>query len=103
MTMPADPSVNLGSKLSHRVRDDASHRIVAVALAEVALAAVHPARQLGIGRSVSQGMLEDPIERATQAAVATLVDGLEDLVEFLPRSTVEQLAREQVMAERGQE
>ena len=51
MTMPADLFVNLGSKLSHRVRDDASHRIVAVALAEVALAAVHPARQLGIGRS----------------------------------------------------
>ena len=101
--LAADPCVHLGNKVSHRVHDDESHRIVAVALAEVALAAMHPARHLGIGRSASQGMLEDSIERATQAALETLVDRLEDLVEFLPRSAVDDLASEQVMAERGLE
>ena len=103
MTMPADPCVQLESKVSHRVHSEESHRIVASALTEVALAAMHPARHLGIGRSASQGVLEDSIERAAQAAVETLVDCLEDLVEFLPRSAVEQLASEQVMAERGLE
>jgi hypothetical protein len=48
-------------------------------------------------------MLEDSIEGATQAAVETLVDRLGDLVEILPRTAVEQLASEQVMAERGLE
>ena len=95
--------MQLGSKLSHRVHDEESHRIVSSALTEVALAAMHPARHLGIGRSASQGMLEDSIERATQAAVETLVERFEDLVEFLPRTAVEQLASEQVMAERGLE
>jgi hypothetical protein len=99
----ADPCVHLGIKVSHRVHNDESHRIVSLALSEVALAAMHPARHLGIGRSASQGMLEDSIERAAQAAVETLVDGLGDLVEFLPRSAVEQLANEQVIAERGLE
>lgn len=103
MTILADPCVHLGSKVSHRVHNDESHRIVALALSEVALAAMHPARHLGIGRSASQGMLEDSIERATQAAVETLVDRLGDLLEFLPRSAVEQLASEQVIAERGLE
>ena len=103
MTILADPCVQLGGKVSHRVHKDESHRIVALALSEVALDAMHPARHLGIGRSASQGMLEDSIERATQAAVETLVDRLRDLLEFLPRSAVEQLASEQVMAERGLE
>ena len=103
MTNQADQCVHLGRKVSHRVHNDESHRIVSLALTEVALAAMHPARHLGIGRSASQGMLEDSIERATQAAVETLVDRLEDLVEFLPRTAVEQLAGEQVMAERGLE
>lgn len=103
MTMPADPCVHLGRKVSHRVHNDESHRIVTLALTEVALAAMHPARHLGIGRSASRGMLEDSIEGATQAAVETLVDRLEDLVAFLPRKAVDELASEQVMAERGLE
>ena len=103
MTMPADPRVHLGSKVSQRLHDDESHRIVAFALTEVALAAMHPARHLGVGRSASHGMLEDPIERATHAAVETLVDRLEDLVGDLPRRAVDDLASEQVMAERGLE
>lgn len=103
MTILADPCVHLESKVNERLHNDESHRIVASALTEVALAAMHPARHLGIGRSASLGVLEDSIERATQAAVETLVDRLEDLVEFLPLSAVEQLASEQVMAERGLE
>ena len=103
MTMPADPCVHLGSKVSHRVHNDESHRIVTLALTEVALAAMHPARHLGIGRSASQGALEDSIERATQAAVETLVDCLGDLVEYLPRTAIDELASEQAMAERGLE
>jgi hypothetical protein len=103
MMMPADPCVHLESKVSRRVHNDESHRIVALAVTEVALAAMHPARHLGIGRSASTGMLEDSIERATQAAVETLVDRLGDLVEFLPRSAVDELASEQLMAEGGLE
>ena len=48
-------------------------------------------------------MLEGSIEGATQAAVEALVDHLEDLVDFLPLATVDQLASEQVMAELGLE
>jgi hypothetical protein len=84
-----------------RVRNDESHRLLAEALTEVALAAIHPARHLGIGRSASRGMLEDPIQSATHAAVETLITHLEDLVETLPRHTIDQLADEQVAAERG--
>jgi len=103
MTMAVDPCVSLGRKVSQRVHDDESHRRVAAVLTEVAIAAMHPARHLGVGRSGSGGMLEDSIESATQAAVETLVLGLEDLVEFLPRSAVDELASEQVMAELGLE
>ena len=102
-TIPADPCAYLEGKVSHRVHDAESHRIVAAAVSEVALAAMHPARHLGVGRSGSRGMLEDSIERATHAAVETLVDRLEDLVESLPRTAVEQLASEQTIAERGLE
>src|ERR1700730_508762 len=101
--MVADPCVNLGRKVSHRVHDDESHRRVAEALTEVALAAMDPARHLGVGRSASRGMREDSIERATQAAVETLVMRLEDLVESLPRRSVDELASEQVIAELGRE
>lgn len=46
-------------------------------------------------------MLEDPIESATHAAVETLIERLEDLVETLPRQAIDQLANEQAAAERG--
>ena len=46
-------------------------------------------------------MLEDPIESATRAALETLITRLEDLVETMPRQAMEQLADEQVLAERG--
>ena len=85
------------------MHDDESHRLVAAVLTEVAVAAVHPARHLGVGRSASRGMLEESIERATQAAVETLILRLEDLVWFLPREVVDELVNEQLMAERGQE
>lgn len=101
MLTVADPLSTLESKVSRRVRDDESHRRVAEVLTEVAVAAIHPARHLGLGRTVTQGMLEDPIERATQAAVETLISHLEDLVESLPGSKVEQLAKEQLAAELG--
>ena len=61
MLMVADPSVTLERKVRDRLRDDESHRRVAAALTEVAVAAIHPARHLGLGRSASGGMLEEPI------------------------------------------
>ncbi len=99
----ADPNTTLERKVRDRLRDDESHRRVAGVLTEVAVAAIHPARHLGLGRSAPGGMLEEPIERATQAAVETLIAHLEDLVESLPRPTVEQLANEQLAAEFGLE
>lgn len=103
MLMVADSSATLERKVRDRLRDDESHRRVAAVLTEVAVAAIHPARHLGLGRSASGGMLEKPIERATQAAVETLIAHLDDLVESLPRPTVEQLANEQLAAEFGLE
>jgi hypothetical protein len=103
MVIALDSCEVLEHKLRQRVRDDESHRRLAEALTEVAIAAIHPARHLGIGRSTSGGMLEDPIESATQAAVETLITRLEDLVESLPVETVRDLASEQVIAEHGLE
>jgi hypothetical protein len=93
--------MGLEHKLGMRVRDDESHRRVAEVLTEVAVAAMHPARHLGVGRSACGGMLEEPIESATHAAVERLVTELEYLVETLPRQTVDQLADEQALAEHG--
>jgi hypothetical protein len=103
MLMVVAPSVMLERKVRERVRDDESHRRVAAVLTEVAVDALHPARHLGVGRSASRAMLEDPIETATRAAVETLIARLEELVETLPRQTVEELASEQQMAELGLE
>ena len=93
----------LERKVRERVRDDESHRRVAAALSEVAVDAIHPARHLGVGRAASPAMLEDPIESATQAAVETLIARLEELVETLPRQSVQELANEQQTAELGLE
>ena len=101
MVMMADPCESLERKVAMRLRDDESHRRLAEALTEVAVAAIHPARHLGLGRSPSRAMLEDPIESATHAAVEQLVSRLEDLVESLPRQTIDQLVNEQVVAEHG--
>jgi hypothetical protein len=101
--MTADPCGVLERKVRERVRDDDSHRRLSEAVSEVAIAAIHPARHLGVGRSASRGMLDEPIESATQAAVETLIVRLEDLVEMLPRGTICELANEQAMAERGLE
>ncbi len=98
-----DARATLERKLRERVRDDESHRLIAQAVTEVAAAAIHPARHLGVGRSASHGMLEDSIERATSAAVETLITRLEDLVESLPRATRDELANQQVIAELGLE
>ena len=88
MTMPADPCVHLGSKVSHRVHNDKSHRIVTLALTEVALAAMHPAqpRHRTIGVAGSAG----GFDRARDAGRGeTLVDCLGDLVEFLPPAAID--------------
>lgn len=103
MVMVFDPCMTLERKVCERVRDDESHRRVAEALTEVAVAAIHPARDRGVGRSASGGMLEEPIESATQAAIETLIAHLEELVETLPRGTVEELTGEQRVAELGLE
>jgi hypothetical protein len=101
MVTVADPYATLERKVSSRVRDDQSHRRLTEALTEVAVAAIHPARHLGLGRATSRGLLEDPVESAAQAAVETLIARLEDLVESLPGPTVEQLQSEQLAAELG--
>ena len=101
VVMTADPCITLEQKVSTRVRDDESHRRLADVLTEVAVAAMHPARHLGVGRSPCGGMLEEPIESATHAAVERLVTELEYLVEMLPRQTVDQLVDEQRVAEHG--
>jgi hypothetical protein len=103
MLMVLAPYETLERKVRDRVRADESHRRVAEVLTEVAVDAIHPARHLGVGRSASPAMLADPIERATQAAVETLIARLEELVETLPRRSVEELASEQQMAELGLE
>lgn len=99
--MTADPCEALEHKVGVRLRDDESHRRVAEVLTEIAVAAMHPARHLGIGRAPSAGMLEEPIESATHAAVETLVTELEDLMETLPRQTIDGLVDEQRVAEQG--
>ena len=101
MTMVLDPSGTLERKIRTRVRDDESHRRLATALTNVAVAAIHPARHVGLGIAESEGMLEASIESATQAAVETLIAGLEDLIASLPNETVERLANEQLAAELG--
>jgi hypothetical protein len=99
--MVLDPCAILEHKVRRRVRDDESRRRLAAALTEVAVAAIHPARHVGLGLSASERMLEVPIETATEAAVETLIASLEDLVASLPRPAVEQLANEQLAAELG--
>ena len=101
--MTADPCMSLEHKVGMRLRDDESHRRLAEAMTEVAVAAMHPARHLGVGRAPSAGMLEEPIESATQAAVERLVIELEYLMETLPRQTIDQLVDEQRVAEHGTE
>jgi hypothetical protein len=101
VVMTADPCETLERKVRMRVRDDESHRRLAEALSEVAVAAIHPARHLGVGCSAPGGMLENLIESATHAAVETLVTELEYLVETLPRGTLNQLVDEQLVAEHG--
>jgi hypothetical protein len=101
VTMTADRCETLERKVRMRVRDDESHRRLAEVLTEVAVAAIHPARHLGVGCSASGGMLEDLIESVTHAAVETLVTELEYLVETLPRGTLNQLVDEQLVAEHG--
>ncbi len=99
--MTADPCEALERKVGMRVRDDESHRRLAEALGEVAVAALHPARHLGVGRAPSAGMLEEPIESATHAAIERLVTELEYLMETLPRQTIDGLVDEQLVAEHG--
>ena len=101
VVMTADPCTGLEHKVSTRVRDDESHRRLAEVLTEVAVAAMHPARHLGVGRSPSGGMLEEPIQSATHAAIECLVTELEYLVETLPRQTIDRLVDEQLIAEHG--
>jgi hypothetical protein len=103
MVMVLELCASLERKVRERVRDDESHRRVAAVLTEVAVDAMHPARHLGVGRTASPAMLEKPIESATQAAVEILIARLEELVETLPPTTVEELASEQRLAELGLE
>ena len=105
MTMSVDPCEVLERKIRTRVRDDESHRRLVEAVTEVAVAAIHPARHLGLGRSVSRGMLEEPIadRDARRGRDAGDFPLLEDLMETLPTQTLDELANEQRVAEHGLE
>ena len=99
--MTADPCTALEHKVGIRLRDDESHRRIAEAMTEIAVAAMHPARHLGVGRAPCAGMLEGPVQSATQAAVERLVAELEYLMETLPRQAIDRLVDEQLVAEHG--
>lgn len=101
--LAVDPYVALEQKLVRRVRDDDSHRRIVAALADVALAAMHPARHVALAGRAMDSLIEDPVESATRAAVETLIDELEDLVDSLPRSALDRLAAEQLTADLGVE
>ena len=101
MATKDDPCVLLEHKVRMRLHDDESHRRIAEAMTEIALAAIHPARHLGVGRTGPEGMFEDPIQSATETAVEALVERLEDLVETFPRQTIDRLMDEQRMADHG--
>jgi len=101
MATSVDAGATLARKVGDRLRDDESHEHLSEVMTEVVVAAIHPARHLGLGRSSSQGMLEDSIQSATHAAVETLIERLQDLVETLPAEAVDRLAAEQLAAERG--
>ena len=102
-TTVVDPHADLERKVSRRLRDDDCHRAVANVLAQVASAAIYPAHHPLAGESGMTGLLEDPVASATHVAVETLIDELEDLLDALPRSTVNLLATEQLLAELGLE
>jgi hypothetical protein len=97
-----DPYALLERKLAGRLRDDESHRRVSRALAEVATAAIYPARSLSGARAVT-GLLEDPVESAARVAVETLIDELDDLIDGLPAEALDQLFTEQRLGELGVE
>jgi hypothetical protein len=88
-------------KLARRLRNDESHRRVSAALAEVAAAAIHPRIQARARGSMMSGLLEAPVASATQVAMETLIDELDDLVETLSPAALDQLAAEQLEAELG--
>jgi hypothetical protein len=96
-----DAYVAVERQVSRRLRDGEAIGRVSAVLAEVAAAAIHPAGARLATGEVMSGLLEDPVASATRVAVETLIDELEDLVDALPRSTLERLAAEQVAAELG--
>lgn len=98
-----DPRLALERTVTRRLRNDDSQRRVAAVLAEVASAAIHPAHRDGWGSESLGGMLEDPVASATRVAVETLIDEIEDLVDSLPRSTLDRLMTEQLIADLGLE
>ena len=83
-----------------RLRDDASRRLLAEAINEIAWAAVLP--RGGAARGVrSHGMLEASIASVTAVAIETLIEDLEDLVWELEPSALQELAQEQRLADLG--
>jgi len=98
-----DPHLALERQVTRRLRADESRRLVSAALAEVAVAAIHPASRGGPGGPRMSGMLEDPVASATRVAVETLIDELEDFVDSLPSAMLASLAAEQLAADLGLE
>jgi hypothetical protein len=90
----------LERRIVRRLRDDESRRRLAEALNEIALSAVFPWAAVE-RRARPNELLEESIASVTAVAIETLIDELEDLVEELEPSALEELAAEQRLADLG--
>src|SRR5829696_2339751 len=98
MVMTADPHVALERRLTRRLRDDRTHRLVSVALAEVAASAIYPTDPAAASGPRVHALIEDSVASATRIALDTLIDEIEDLVDDLPAPMVDELVRAQLRA-----
>ena len=90
----------LERRIVRRLHDDASRRLLAEVLNEIALSAVFP-RAAVERRARPNELLEESIASVTAVAIETLIDELEDLVEELEPSALRELAQEQLQADLG--
>jgi hypothetical protein len=89
-------------RIVRRLRDDASRRLVAEALNEIAVLAVFPCAAVE-RRARPNELLQESIASVTAVAIETLIDELEDLVEELEPSALQELAEQQRLADLGME
>jgi hypothetical protein len=101
MIMFVDRHAALERKVRSRISADDAHHQISLVLAEVAVAAIHPSRRGSIAGGAMESLIEEPVAMATRAAIETLIDELEDLVDSLPASELDHLALEQLEADLG--